>query len=331
MLLFISVIKLRSYPAFKKRINCLICGLFYPKCTKGYPVKPKLSNLKASFESIKASRHHSFIARRFEETVFSAPYHFHPEYELTLIVRGSGKRYVGSHMNDYTSGDLVLLGSNLPHCWKTTLDAKQKKSVSVVIQFQQSFLGDGFFSVPETKNILRLLNISRQGIQFTGNTAPIRERMQYILEEPDSFKQLLSVLSVLHELSAYKSYQTLDKQNDYPLLPLNEQERIHAAMGYIVENFRDTISLSAVAARVSMTPEAFCKYFKKITRKTFIEVVNDYRVDFAIGQLVNTEKPVVEVGFNSGFNDISNFYKTFKDRTRYSPLGYRKAFVNQVK
>ena len=80
-----------------------------------------------------------------------------------------------------------------------------------------------------------------------------------------------------------------------------------------------------------MTPEAFCKYFKKLTRKTFIEVVNDYRIDFAIGQLVKTEKAIVQIGFDSGFNDISNFYKTFKDRTGTSPLGYRKTFANQVK
>ncbi len=287
--------------------------------------------MKASFESIKASRHHSFIARRFEEDSFSAPYHFHPEYELTLIVQGSGKRYVGAHMNDYTTGDLVLLGSNLAHCWKTNPVVKKKKSISVVVQFQQSFLGDDFFSVPETKSILRLLDNSKHGIQFTGNTTAVRERMQHLLDEPDSFKQLLSVLSVLHELAAAKNFVLLDKHTSYPLLSLNEQERIHAAMGYIVENFRDNITLGAVAARVNMTSEAFCKYFKKITRKTFIEVVNDYRVDFAIAQLVNTEKPIVQVGFNSGFNDISNFYKTFKGRTKYSPLGYRKAFMTQVK
>ncbi len=287
--------------------------------------------MKASFESIKASRHRSFIARRFEEKSFSAPYHFHPEYELTLIVSGTGKRYVGSHMNDYAAGDLVLLGSNLPHCWKSAKASGTKKSVSVVIQFQQSFLGDGFFSAPETKSILRLLNNSSHGIQFTGNTLAARQQIQHIPDEPDSFNQLLDVLSVLHQLAGTKDYVLLENQHAYPLLSLNEQERIHAAMAYVVESFQRPISLTAVASRVNMTPEAFCKYFKKITRKTFIEVVNDYRIDFAIGQLINTEKSIVQVGFDSGFNDMSNFYKTFKDRTKYSPLNYRKTFMNQVK
>ena len=287
--------------------------------------------LKASFESIKASGQASFIVRRFEETSFSAPYHFHPEYELTLIVNGSGKRYVGIHMNDYTAGDLVLLGSNLPHCWKTTPSNNHEKSISIVIQFQKDFLGKDFFTVPETRRIRQLLNNSSHGIQFTGNTTMLQQKMQKILQEADPFKKLLLMLDMLHELAAANDYLMLDKQNAYPALSLNEKERIHTAMAYIVENFQNNISLKAVAATVNMTPEAFCKYFKKMSRKTFIEVVNDYRIDFAIGQLVNTEKSIVQIGFDSGFNDISNFYKTFKNRTKLSPLGYRKTFINQVK
>jgi len=287
--------------------------------------------LKASFESIKASSLTSFIARRFEEDSFSAPYHFHPEYELTLIVKGSGKRYVGSHMNDYLAGDLVLLGSNLPHCWKTTKAGKDEKSISIVIQFQQTFLGEGFFAAPETKNILRLLNNSGHGILFNGNTTDVQKKMEDTISERDPFKQLMTVLSILNELAVTGEHVYLDSQIAYPALSLNEKERIHAAMGYIVENFQNNISLKTAAAKVNMTPGAFCKYFKKMTRKTFIGVVNDYRVDFAIGQLVSTEKSIVEVGFESGFNDISNFYKTFKDRTKLSPLSYRKTFMNQVK
>ena len=287
--------------------------------------------MKASFESIRPAGNTSFVARTFEETHFSAPYHFHPEYELTLIQQGAGKRYVGTHMNDYTHGDLVLLGSNLPHCWKSGTAAKGEKSISIVLQFQKDFLGEGFFAAPELKRIHQLLNNSNYGMQFTGNTLKVQQKMQQLLKEKEGFKQLLCVLELLHALSTSSKYVLLDKQNAYPALSINEKERIHKAMGYIVENFKTNISLKAAAAVANMTPEAFCKYFKKISRKTFIEVVNDYRIDFAIGQLVNTDKQVVQIGFDSGFNDISNFYKTFKDRTRLSPLNYRKTFVNQVK
>ena len=284
--------------------------------------------MKASFESIQASEHTSFVARKFEEEAFSAPYHFHPEYELTLIVNGTGKRYVGTHMTDYTHGDLVLLGSNLPHCWKTAAPSNEK-SISIVIQFQKDFLGKDFFALPEMRRILHLLNNSTCGLHFTGDTISLQQTMQKILQETVMVKKLLLMLDLLHELSCTNEYTMLDKQNEYPSLSLNEKERIHAAMAYIVENFKSAISLKAVAAEANMTPEAFCKYFKKSTRKTFIEVVNDYRIDFALGQLINTEKAVAQIGFESGFNDISNFYKTFKDRTNVSPLNYRKTFVKE--
>lgn len=286
--------------------------------------------MKASFESIKASGHSSFVTRQFTEERFSAPYHFHPEYELTLILKGRGKRYIGTHMQDYDEGDLVLIGSNLPHCWKTTA-GNSGKSISIVVHFQKDFLGNAFFTVPEMNRILQLLNNSSRGIQFTGNTSLLQQKIKSILNEPVSFRKLLLLLEILHDLANSNNYIILDKQNESPLLPAVEKERIHAAMAYIVENFQKKISLKSVAAATNMTPEAFCKYFKKLTRKTFIEVVNDYRIDFAIGQLVKTEKAIVQIGFDSGFNDISNFYKTFKDRTGTSPLGYRKTFANQVK
>ena len=101
--------------------------------------------MKALLESLTTFSLNSFLVRRFEEKKFSAPYHVHPEIELTLILSGSGKRYVGSKMNDFYPGDFVLLGCNLPHCWKTESKQKAEKSSSIVIQFQKDFLSEGFF------------------------------------------------------------------------------------------------------------------------------------------------------------------------------------------
>ncbi len=282
--------------------------------------------MKASFESIAASGQRSFVVRQFEEDQFSAPYHFHPELELTFIVKGGGKRYVGSHMNEYAAGDLVLLGSNLPHCWKTTGAATVEKSLSVVIHFQKDFLGAGFFSVPEMKRIRHLLHNSRYGVCFTGPQLKAKQQMLQLLKEEEAGSRLLLLLGILHELSVTTDLVLLDKQSNHPAETINKKERIHAAMAYIVDNFQTAVSLDGAAAAANMTPAAFCKYFKKLSRKTFIATVNDYRVDFAMGQLVNTDKPIAQVGFDSGFNDISNFYKTFKQHTRSSPLGYRKKF-----
>src|SRR5882757_7740820 len=117
--------------------------------------------IKASYEILQPANGQSFLFRRFDSFAFDAPYHFHAEYELTYILEGSGKRYVGSHMQNFTAGDLVLLGPNLPHCWKLELEKDvQNNSSAIVIQFDGSFLGDDFFNKNELQHIKRLFQKS---------------------------------------------------------------------------------------------------------------------------------------------------------------------------
>ena len=286
--------------------------------------------MKPAFETISSSGSSSFLVRKFEEKVFKAPYHFHPEYELTLIINGWGKRYVGTHMSDYFPGDLVLLGSNVPHCWKTENTMPGETSSSVVIHFNPDFMGADFFGKPEIKSIIQLLNNSNYGIQFIGDTAAFKNKMILLLKEKNTFKKLMMLLETLYELSITKNYTLLNKQNLFAALPSTEKERMNAVTAYIVENFREKISLNKAAREANMTPQAFCKYFKKISRKTFMEAVTDYRIDFAIEELVHTNKPVTQIGFDSGFNDISNFYKTFKGRLKLSRLAYRNMFIKKL-
>ncbi|MEO6233330.1 MAG: AraC family transcriptional regulator [Ferruginibacter sp.] len=285
--------------------------------------------MKPAFENINAGNA-SFLVRKFEEKNFAAPYHFHPEYELTLILEGTGKRYVGTNMNDYYPNDLVLLGANLPHCWKTEISANDGMSGSIVIQFLTDFMGNDFLQKPELNHILQLLNRSMHGIHFTGNTNLCKQKMIALTNEQSSFRRLVLTLEILEELAVMEQYTLLNNQPVYTGLPQVEKERMNAVIAYIVENFQDKVTLQHAAATANMTPHAFCKYFKKINRKTFIEAVIDYRIEYAIKELVNTDKPVEQIGFDSGFNDISNFYKTFKDRIKMSPLNYRNSFMKQL-
>lgn len=281
--------------------------------------------MKAAFESLNTGNQ-SFLVRKFIEKVFSAPYHFHPEYELTLIVRGSGKRYVGSHMQNFFSGDLVLLGPNLPHCWKTENEAAGK-SESIVIQFREDCMGEDFFNKPEMQAIRNLLNKSNNGVYFKDDVDALKQKMIVLLNEKDDCRKFITLIDLLHTLTLTSAQTILNRKHYYDALSFNEKERINKVMAYIVDNFQQEISLNDAAALINMSTHAFCKYFKKITRKTFVEAVNDYRIDFAARQLAHTDNAVAQIGYDSGFNDISNFYKTFKERMKLSPLSYRKAFV----
>ena len=197
------------------------------------------------------------------------------------------------------------------------------------MQFQKEFLGAGFFEKPEMRRVMQLLNKSDSGIQFTNNITLYRNKMQELLQEQDSFKKVILLLDLLHQLSLSKKYELLEKQKSYTALSTGEQQRLHTVMANIVEHFKDNVSLSAASSLANMTPHAFCKYFKSITRKTFIEAVTDYRIDYAAQQLIHTSHSISQISFDSGFNDLSHFHKTFRGRMQLSPLCYRNTFLQK--
>lgn len=291
--------------------------------------------LKASYEVLQLPTGHSFLLTVYDERAFTAPYHFHPEYELTLITEGRGKRYAGHHMADFSAGDLVLIGPHLPHCWKLEPATAGMTAVcpasAIVIQFAPDFLGEELFLKPEFGLIRQLLQNSACGIQFPPATVPfVQGRIRALAVEKSDFKKLIGLLEILQELALIGNPVLLDTGRITAALNPADQERIHPIFAYLVENFREEISLDKAAASIGMTPNAFCRYFKKITRKTFMETVIEYRLNYATQQLIQTGKPISAICFDSGFGDISHFYKMFRSRMRVSPSNYRRQFMQET-
>jgi len=288
--------------------------------------------IKASFEVLQPANRQSFLVRKFDQWVFDGPYHFHPEYELTFITKGSGKRYVGTHMEDFFTGDLVLLGPNLPHCWKlANIDQTQHEAGAIVIQFTADFLGEHFFDRPEMQDIRKMFERSVSGMSFVGNTqAEINTLLKGLVDDENNFNRLLKLLDILQRLAVNNDFMLLDQNQSMATNSLSQQERINPIFAYLVENFRQSVSLDKAATVANMTPNAFCKYFKKITRKTFMETIIEYRLNYATQQLVQSDKPISEIAFESGFGDVSHFYKMFKVKMGLSPLNYRKQFMRDL-
>jgi len=287
--------------------------------------------IKASYEVLQPASGHSFLVRKFGRSAFDAPYHFHEEFELTCIVHGNGKRYVGSHMEDFSSGDLVLLGSNLPHCWKLEPDQHDAEEPSaIVIQFSANFLGEDFFGKPEMQAVKKLFQKSGSGISFNSSVrSAVNKAMKQIAEEKSNFRMLMNLLEMLQRMAVSSEYALLDQQRSVAEQSRTEQERINPVFAYLVDNFRGHVSLDQASGIANMTPNAFCKYFKKITRKTFMETVIEYRLNYATQQLIQTDKPISDISFESGFGDVSHFYKMFKNKMHQSPLNYRKNFMRE--
>lgn len=284
--------------------------------------------MRATYEAVQPDNTASFRVRTFAEEAFAAPYHYHPEYELTLIVAGHGKRYVGSHLATYAPGDLVLLGANVPHCWKTEPGPPGEiQAVSIVGHFTHDFLGDAFFDKAELRPLAQLLQRSANGLRFVGRAQALAQpQMRRLGQEPDAMGRLLLLLSILQGLATTTEYEVLDPHHSARAAAPAERERFHLVMAYLVEHFREEITLAQVASVASLSPSAFCKYFKNITRRTFIQMVLDYRLQYATQQLVQASRPVAEICYDSGFQDVSYFNRSFKNCYGQSPLQYRRTF-----
>ncbi|WP_316815679.1 AraC family transcriptional regulator [Pedobacter nyackensis] len=282
--------------------------------------------IRATPEIVQPASEQSFLVRAFGDEAFRAPYHFHAEFELTLILKGKGKRYIGNHMADFKAGDMVLVGPNLPHCWKLVPE-KQPDAKAIVIQFTADFIGELFFEKPENAPIKSMFQKAGNGIWFDNDSFEEVYADIKAMQQQDNFHMLIGFLKILYRLTQSSKLALLDKEPDVARLSLVEQKRINPVLAYLVDNFRKQVSLNEAAALTNMTTNAFCKYFKKITRKTFMEMVIQYRLNYATQQLIETDKPVSDIAFNSGFTDVSHFYKVFKSKMGLSPLSYRKKFM----
>jgi AraC-like DNA-binding protein len=281
--------------------------------------------MKAFFEKIPAIEETSFLARRIVMPYFDAPLHYHPEYELTLIVEGNGKRFVGDSIENFEAGDLVLLGSNLPHFWrsdKTFAENKESFSEAIIIQFSTDFVKDILEKLPECKSIISMLNLSKSGIKFSQSFKPILEK---IIEE-QGIKRLISLIDLLESLSQKTDYQLLASEH-FNIKPDDaENERMRKILEFTLDNFQNDISIHAVAEITHLTVPSFCRYFKSRTRKTYVDYLNEIRVSHARKLLINNELGISQVGLECGFQNLSHFHRIFKNQVGVTPLAYRRSF-----
>jgi AraC-like DNA-binding protein len=286
--------------------------------------------MKAPYEQLANTTDGSFLFRQFNLPYFDAPYHFHPEFELTLILKSEGKRFVGNQVADFKEGDLVLLGANVPHCWKNDGIGNENSSRSIVVQFKEDFLGIDFFKNPETLPIKNLLDKAKSGILISGKTRDRVAREMIFLQTVPPFQKLLGLLDLLNTIATSKDFEIIDNQPDKYDLSAVDLERINKIYAYVIEHYTQDIHLETAAHITNMTETAFCRYFKKITKKTFLDLVTEFRIKHACNLLNSTDKQVAEVCFESGFGNISHFNKQFKVVTGYSPLNYRKMFLATI-
>jgi AraC-like DNA-binding protein len=289
--------------------------------------------VKALFEKIELGDHNSLRVMHVELPYFDAPWHFHPEYELTYIVRSHGKRFVGDHVEPFDAGDLVLLGPGLPHFWRNDDDYYQPDSdgvaEAIVVQFSQ-ILGDNLMpQLPETQPLTALLNHARYGLRFSSEkVAEVKTAVESLLH-CDGLERLLRLLYLLKPLAEDSNAVMLASDNYELKATEAETERMKRVLDFMLAHFREEIRVDDMASVAGMAPAAFCRYFRKRTRKSFIEYLNELRISHARKLLVQSDLSISQVGLECGFNNISHFHRQFKLHNGTTPLKYQSLQHNK--
>ncbi|MEP0986645.1 AraC family transcriptional regulator [Ekhidna sp.] len=292
----------------------------------------KVSNKKYKsppLEKVVFPHEGSILVRHFsEQNRNTRPYwHYHPELELVFVNKGRGKRHIGSHLSYFNEGELVLIGSNLPHQGFT--DRLSGHESETVIQMRPDFLGEEFLRIPEMKNISTLFERAKKGLSFYGKSKEDIGEKIVALSDKDKFDQVLSLLDILRDLSISHEYSILNANGFSMVAAPQDNDRLNAVLNYIRSNFQQSISINEISEVVSMTETSFCRYFKKITSKTFTQFLNEYRLVHASKLLAEKEVSITEVCFECGFSNYSHFVDQFKSFTGKSPSNYRKS-IQQV-
>lgn len=269
----------------------------------------------------------SFSMNRYAyEDKFPGIWHFHNEYELTLILKGKGIRLVGNHIDRFEEGDLVFIGKGLPHTWRS--DDPDKSRVSggsdaLVIHFFEDFLGDGFFKAPELAQVCQLMQKAKRGLKITGDTQQHVISQLQMMELLNGLEKLIMFLNILKTLSTSRDFVELSSEGFLASSDSVDTERLNRVYGYIMKNFRNEISLGEVAGVACMSPNAFSRYFALHSRKSFSEFLIQLRIGYACKRLMRDDVTVGQACYESGFKNLSNFNLQFKKITKYSPKQYQ--------
>jgi AraC-like DNA-binding protein len=227
------------------------------------------------------------------------------------------------------------VGPGLPHYWQSDTEFYQNneelKAKVIVIHFELDFLGQDFFEIPEMNSVKILLSKASRGIHFPEEAAKLLgEKLLAIPVKNDwlQITELISALCMMAECN-YKTIASESFSNSYH--QSNNEDRITGIYNYLIQNHHDDISLSDVADFANMNTSAFCRYFKKVTSKTFSDSLNDIRIGIACKKLINTELSIAEIGYSCGYQSISYFNRQFKKVKGYTPSDYRMMYMNNTK
>lgn len=277
--------------------------------------------MKPVLEKIDVSSNEGIHAFIFEDTHFDMPWHFHPEYELTLILESSGIRHVGNNISDFEPGDLVLLGGNLPHCWKNEY-SHTGTSRSLVIQWGKNIIHD----LPLFESINNLLIKAGRGLKLNENIYTKEINLMHRIVETNGIKRYLTLIELLQAIVAKNEFVYIAGASYSYDLSSTTTTRLEKVQSFVNNHFQEKIKLKEIAEHLHMNEQAFSRFFSKTMKKPFFVFLNEYRVNRASRLIFETDLHMSEIAYECGYESLPFFYKQFKKFKGYTPLEFRKMY-----
>ena len=274
----------------------------------------------------------SFNLKQFKQSNLNSQWHFHPEIELMCIHHGVGTQFIGDNVKRFEAGDIILIGSNLPHFWRYDEDSISKQDdilYSTAIHFKESLWGEGFMDFPENTLLKNVIAKAQRGLLISGKT---RDLVYAIVEK---LKVAEGTFRLIHLLECLATIAVAKTQEITPLSSLSfesqssayEQERINAIYEFSFNNFKEKIPLEVISAEVGLIPTSFCRYFKAKTGKSFTEFIVELRIGNACKLLQQNRLNIKQICYDSGFKNFSSFHKHFKAITGLTPQNYQRSYT----
>ncbi|TYA73905.1 AraC family transcriptional regulator [Seonamhaeicola marinus] len=277
--------------------------------------------MKPVLEQIKLGEKRSILAYRYEGEDFDAPWHFHPQHELTFIRKSKGTKFIGDYVGSYEPGELVLLRSYLPHCWKNFQEDGEAPE-SIVLQWNK-----GIYSrVPELNGLFDMLRAASRGIIFDAEDVELlRPNIEELLliEGHDLYVKLLELLLKLANCK-FRYLSNASFEDDIPSEYGSRMTKIH---DFIEANYQRKIFLRELADLVNMSEHSFSRFFSKMMGRPFFTFLNEYRINIAARMLIDTDWSVAQIGFACGYESLTFFHKQFKKVKDITPKKYRSKYL----
>ncbi len=288
--------------------------------------------MRPQFHKLPLSPDCSFLYMCWECNYFDKPWHFHKEYELVLIEKAEGTRFIGDHVSHFKDGNLALIGPNIPHLYRNSEAYYKNKNIvakSIFIHFTDDFAGNSLFGLPEMKLVRRLLDRSSLAIDIKGKVNQyVRQKLIYMQDENPA-KRLLSLLDILVTLSTSRDLKPI-LSSGFTASNSKDTDKINIVLQFIMESYMNEIYIEEIASRLNMSVASFSRYFKHHTRKTFSQYVTEIRISHACRLLMEDNYNISEICYLSGFDNLSNYYRHFKKILGVVPKDYKGRFLNTL-